>query len=523
MSQIDPNSFLADFFEEASELVDSVEKDVLRLATASSSERSGLLEGVLRDLHTLKGNSGMMGLAELQERVHQLEDEVGEVDPEIQPTVDHLLAGVDEVRDLLTATRERGGEADTPPDLGSGGSRSRLTSSVRISFTPLDALVDRLMEVVIFRNRLAEVVARGLREAGSSEGLQRWREASRSEAALAKILEQLRSEVMALRMVPLDGVLERLRRIVHDESQARHRQVELRVEGGETPVDKALLELASEALGHLVRNAVIHGIEDPESRKKLGKPEVGRLEIAARVQSEELVIRVEDDGGGIDLAALRRRATAQGQLPEGPHSLFDVVFLPGVSSQSATDLGAGRGMGLAAVQEAVKRQGGHIEVDSQPGVGTRFDLYLPLVVSITRALLLAADGEQYALPVGAALETLTLSPGQRHEIQEAGVLRWRGRTLPLLDLGIHFGTRREPRQEGHIVVLEVAERLRGLVVDELLGLREIVVKSLDAEVVGRPLGILGSTVLGDGRAVLILDPPGLMEARVTREGKEARG
>jgi two-component system chemotaxis sensor kinase CheA len=514
MTRIDPHSFLADFLEEASELVDTVEQGLLHLPVAPGGEREGILESVLRDLHTLKGNAGMMGMSELQSRLHGLEDAVAELDSG-SPDVDTLLPQLDEARELLASVREPEGELGAAAP--GGLSRDRLPASVRVSFTALDALVDRLMEVVIFRNRLADALESRLKLASSPQARQVWRELSQAETALAKTLDRLRGEIMVLRMVPLVGVFERLRRVVHDESRARGKLVEFRVEGGRTPVDKALLELASEALGHLVRNAVVHGVEDPETRERRGKPPVGRLEIAAEVRSDELVIRVEDDGAGIDVEALNRRAASQGLLPEGPTHLFEVVFLPGVSSQADADLGAGRGMGLAAVQEAVKRQGGHIEVSSRPGEGTRFDLFLPLVVSITGALIVVADEEEYALPVAAITETLELVSGQRHEIRDAGVLRWRGRTVPLLDLGTHFGTRREPRREGLVVIVEVGEKLRGLVVDRLEGLREIVVKSLDREVLGQPRGILGSTILGDGRAVLILDPSGLMDAPVGRE------
>lgn len=519
MTKIDPHSFLADFLQEAAELVDTIEGALLRLDEASEEARGELVEQVLRELHTLKGNSGMMGLVELQERVHQLEDAVAELDLD-EPEVDPLLPALDEARELLESTgavhaataAARKEETDKAEGLG-----ERLSDTVRVSFSDLDSLVDRLMEVVVFRNRLRDAVVTGQGETQNAENRQAWSRVSHAETALAKTLEHLRTEVMALRMVPLAGVLERLRRIVHDESGRSGKQVGLDLAGGSTPVDKALLELASEALGHLVRNAVIHGVETPEVREGKGKPPQGRIEVAARVQSEELVIRVQDDGAGIDLETLRERARDQGTMPDGPRELLDVVFLPGVSSQEATDLGAGRGMGLAAVQAAVKRQGGHIEVASEKGRGTRFDLHLPLVVSITGALMLGVDGEEYALPVAAVVETTALSAEQRHEIHGATVLRWRGISLPLLDLGAHFGTSPEPRRDGHVVVIEVGDRLRGLVVDELLGLREVVVKSLDTEFVGNPTGILGSTVLGDGRAVLILDAPSLMETSLGRE------
>lgn len=568
MSPLDRQSFLADFLAEAHELLDRVESALLALPGAEADERPQLVEELGRDLHTLKGNAGLVGLEELQRLAHEMEDAAledaalegaagglaGEPGAGQADDVDPLLARLDEARELLERAATEGAAAAPGPAAAEGEGAS---GSVRVSFAQLDALVERLVEVVIFRNRLHDRVREGLDRTrrtaaeersgdgsgdgsrdGSGDGAERarWQGVLEAEEALAQTLNGLRRQVMELRMIPLEGVLRRLRRLVRSEVEGGaaggaagdggdgSRRVRLELAGGETPVDKALLELASETLGHLVRNAVIHGIEPAGERRRAGKPETGTVRVEAEIQSDDLMISVEDDGRGLDLEALERRARQQAEkqgrrLAPGadPHA---VIFLPGVTSREDTDLGAGRGMGLAAVREAVQRQGGRIEVDSTPGQGTRFRLFLPLVVSILRALLLEVDGEEYALPATAALETLALDDERRHRIRDTGVLRWRGTTLPLLDLGARFGSRQGERRQGsgeagrrrggHAVVMGVGRRRRGLVVDRLLGLQEVVVQGLDP-VLGRPPGVGGSTVLGDGRAVLILDPPGLLE------------
>ncbi|HYU33283.1 MAG TPA: chemotaxis protein CheW, partial [Thermoanaerobaculia bacterium] len=287
------------------------------------------------------------------------------------------------------------------------------------------------------------------------------------------------------------------------------KRVELETAGGDTPLDRALLELASEVLGHLVRNAVVHGLEAPEVRRRRGKPAAGRVWIAADTAAQEVRIDVADDGGGIDPADLQAAARRLGIALAPGESPLPLIFRPGFSTRAGADLSAGRGVGLSAVQEAVARQGGKVEVHSEKGAGTLFRLRLPLSVSIVRALLLACDGEIYGLPLPAVVESVALGDGDIHAINGAGVVRWRGEVIPLLDLGTCFGTAPLRRRQGYAVILAVEEARRALLVDELQGIRELVVKPLDA-LAGQPPGVSGSTVLGNGRAVLILDPTGLV-------------
>jgi two-component system chemotaxis sensor kinase CheA len=189
---------------------------------------------------------------------------------------------------------------------------------------------------------------------------------------------------------------------------------------------------------------------------------------------------------------------------------LSLLFLPGFSTVQNADLSAGRGVGLAAVRQAVARRGGRVEVFSEEGVGTLFRLRLPLSVSITRVLLLASDGEDYVLPLSAAIENVELAPEVVNEINGALVLSWRGNLIPLLDLGYCFGTAADRRRQGYAVVIEVRGVFRAIAVDRIQGIREVVVRGLD-ELAGDPPGVAGTTILGDGMPVLILDPAGLMD------------
>lgn len=491
----------ADFLLDARERLNRLEEVLLAASSAGGADISAWLEEARLQLHTLKGNAGMMGFSRLQTIAHDLEDRVDDLDPR-SPRVDGLLAGVDVFRRELGRIegRPEGGESaleGTPSDLTREG--------VRVPFQTLDGLVDLLGEMVILRNRLADSLAR-CRTGGSEE----WAGVDESHELLGKTLDELRDGVLRLRMVPLRTLFGSLARVVHDESAREGREVRFETEGGETPLDKALLELSSEALGHLVRNAVIHGLESPEERLRAGKPAHGLVRLSAETDAREVRIDVLDDGGGIRRAEVVAVAERRGHRLAPGEDPLSLLFLPGFSTRDGADLSSGRGIGLAAVQKAVNRRGGRIEVFSEEGAGTLFRLRLPLSVSITRALLLASDGEDYALPLSAVVESVPLVAPRVHEVNGASLLDWRGGLIPLLDLGTSFGTAESRRRSGFAVVIEAAGAHRALAADRVHGIREVVVKGLD-RLAGDPPGIAGATVLGDGRAVLILDPTGLMD------------
>lgn len=498
----------ADFLLDAGERLNRLEEVLLAADSDSGEDVSPWLDEARLQLHTLKGNAGMMGFARLQEIAHDLEDRIEELDP-LCLQVDGMLTGVDLFR------RELARIEGVPEEEGSVLERGAVPSDlaregVRVPFKTLDGLVDLLGEMVILRNRLADSLAR-CREAGRvRSNSDEWAGVDESHELLGKTLDQLRDGVLRLRMVPLKTLFGPLARIVHDESAREGKEVRFETAGGETPLDKALLELSSEALGHLVRNAVIHGLEDAEERLRAGKPSRGLLRLSAETDAREVRIDVLDDGGGIRRAEVVAAAERRGHRLAPGEDPLSLLFLPGFSTREGADLSSGRGIGLAAVQKAVNRRGGRIEVFSEEGAGTLFRLRLPLSVSITRALLLASDGEDYALPLSAVVESVPFAAPRVHEVNGAPLLDWRGGLIPLLDLGTSFGTASARRRSGFAVVIEAAGAHRALAADRLHGIREVVVKGLD-RLAGDPPGIAGATVLGDGRAVLILDPTGLME------------
>lgn len=514
MTQTLPEGFeslVGEFTLDAHERLDRVEQLLLGLSALTGETRAGELARAKRELHTLKGNAGMMGLNELQQLAHRMEDElVASADPDTAS----LLDGVDRYRAGLREL-EQPDESSATEGESAAATADQQLSSIRVPFTVLDPLLDLIGEMVIQRNRLAGDIDAGvgldtLAPEYAARSAEAWAEVDLAQEALSHTLDVIQERVMALRMTPLKTVLGSLRRIVHDESQRIGKVAELTTEGGDTPLDKALLEIANEALGHLVRNAVIHGLESPEQRKAAGKPRSGSVLVKASTKNDEVWIEVTDDGAGIDRTRLRALAEKRGVAVDHLADITEVLFESGFTTRESADMGSGRGVGLSAVRDAVQRQSGHVEITSEVGKGTTFLLRLPLSVSIARALLVEVDDEVYALPLTSVVETRRMRAGEGHRVNHAGVYKWRQDVLTLLDLGCHFGTAATSRGEGYVLVVEAAGRRRGLVADHILGAQEVVVKGLDP-IVGHPAGVGGSTVLGDGRPILILDPRKLIE------------
>jgi len=510
------SSLLGDFLLEAQERLGRLE-DLLLAAVDSAEVEPEAVAEIKLQLHTLKGNSGLVGLPELQSLAHELEDLAESLDT-AAPETEELLQGVDRFRSLLPqsapgrGTEERAAPTERATD---------RAASVRVAFSALDALVDLLGEVVIHRNHLADALHQHRGELGAAgRRLAGLETVQRASERLAGTLDQLREGVMGLRMVPLGTLFRPLARLVHDESIRAGKAATFETRGGDTPLDKALLELSSEALGHLVRNAVIHGLETAEERRRAGKGETGLVRLTAEADSREVKIDVLDDGRGISRKVLATEAARRGREIAAGEDLLSLVFVSGFSTLRSADLSAGRGVGLAAVREAVARRGGRVEVFSEEGVGTLFRLRLPLSVSIIRVLLLASDGESYVLPLYSVVESVELVPSKVNEINGALVLSWRGGLIPLVDLGHCFGTSTVRRRVGRAVIIEARGTHRALAVDAIQGIREVVVRGLD-ELAGEHPGVAGTTILGDGKPVLILDTAGLMELSPFVAGRAA--
>jgi len=343
-----------------------------------------------------------------------------------------------------------------------------------------------------------------------------------------RVLNELQHSVMKIRMVPVDQLFRRFPRTVRDVGLQCGKDVELSIRGGQTDLDKSILDAIAEPLTHLVRNAVGHGIESAEERVRAGKRPQGTLRLGAYHQGNQVVIEVSDDGGGIDSDKVRQRALAKGLLnPEqaarlGESDTLDLILQPGFSTaEEITEL-SGRGVGLDVVQSVMTRLKGTVQIETARGRGTTFRLRLPLTLAIIRALMFRVEQRLYALPLNAVAEIARTLEENIHQVEHYDVLQLRDDLLPLLRLGSELpsGTERA-RRKAFVLVIKSGERKFGLVVDALEGEGELVIKALDDQSVTTDL-VSGASILGDGRVVLILNMVALME-RFARGRADANG
>ncbi len=410
-----------------------------------------------------------------------------------------------------------------------GTDPSRRADMVRVDATRLDHAMALVGELALARAEVAIAVsALAIRYRREAEVQQLGAAMSR----LDRNLRELQKTVLGTRLVPVDLLFRRLPRMVREVALARGREVRLVTEGGDTELDKGLVDALAEPLLHVVRNAVDHGLEPPEARVAAGKPREGRLSVAARHVGNQVVVEIEDDGRGIDRAAVGRRALEQGLVSAevlaqmGEAEQFELIFAPGLSTADAVTKVSGRGIGMDVVRQTVERLRGRAQVESTPGTGTRISLRLPLTLAIQKALLVRVGGERYALPLTAVLE-LSRPPAAAFErVEGIEVLRLRDAIVPLLHLGrVVPGSANgsgsvQPGTRPTVAIVTDGERRFGLVVDGLAGEEELVIKALDDRWAATPLAS-GAAVLGDGRAVLILDVAALA-GRLARSGGGGR-
>lgn len=337
----------------------------------------------------------------------------------------------------------------------------------------------------------------------------------------ARVLNDLQRSVMKIRMVPVDQLFRRFPRTVRDVARTTGKDVELVIRGGDTDLDKGILDAIAEPLTHLLRNAIGHGIEASAERTKAGKPAQGTLTLSAYHQGNQVVIEVSDDGHGIDGEKVRQRALAQRLISAEEASrlsdteTFGLILRPGFSTaEEITEL-SGRGIGLDVVQSVLTRLKGTVQIESVPGQGTTFRLRLPLTLAIIRALLFRVDQRLYALPLNTVAEITRTTEADIHEVEHYEVLQLRNDVLPLLRLGAVRGDAAQAAcQKAFVLVVNRGDRKFGLIVDELAGEDELVIKALDDQSITTDL-VSGASILGDGRVVLILNLAALVD-RFTR-------
>jgi two-component system chemotaxis sensor kinase CheA len=417
------------------------------------------------------------------------------------------------------AAAAAGTPADAPHD-----SRHASERSVRVDVDLLDRIMRQVGELVLARNQISA-------HAGQSEDVGLHQTVQR----LSMIVSELQEGVMKTRMQPVEQLWSKLPRVVRDLSSQFHKQVRLDMEGGETELDRSLLEAVKDPLTHLVRNAIDHGLETPETRSAHGKAPTGVLALRAYHEGGQVVLEVGDDGAGIEPSKIAARAVERGLVSAerigamSEREIVDLIFRPGFSTAEVVTNVSGRGVGMDVVRTNVERIGGTVDLLSTPGSGTTFRVKIPLTLAIVPALLVGCSNQRYAIPQANLLEMVQVRPddaqSQLERIEGALVYRLRGKLLPLVHLSEILGFTAggegageegaEPRATS-IVVVQADELLLGIVVDDVFGTEEIVVKPLGQHVKQIPV-YAGATILGDGGVALILDVIGLASAAQVQE------
>ncbi len=389
--------------------------------------------------------------------------------------------------------------------------RAAEARAVKVDTGKLDHLVDMVGEMVIAQSMI--------QHDPELQSVNRPR-LLRNLTQLARITDEVQKTAMAMRMMPVEHLFQRMRRVVRDLARKTGKEVEMEITGGETELDRNLVEELSDPLMHMVRNAVDHGIEEPEERSRRGKPATGRLRLKASHKSGYIVIEVGDDGNGLDRRRILEKAIKNGLVPEGEElsddRIYNLIFEPGFSTAAAVTSVSGRGVGMDVVRRHVQKLRGRIEIQSVPGEGSTFFLKLPLTLAILDGLIVGVGKERYIIPLFAVREMLRPEPGSVYTVQNKGEIAMiRGQLLPLVRLHRRFGItpRSEDPTETLLIVAEADNRAFCLMVDELIGKQEVVIKNLGGAMLRNVPGIAGGAILGDGRVGLILDLDRVFEAQ----------
>jgi two-component system, chemotaxis family, sensor kinase CheA len=511
-----------------------------------------LLPPLKSRLHTVKGNSAMMGLGPMESVAHALEDVCALLDREpalrgeevagllvrgsgllielvrtaaTEPNAKPAAQFVKQVRNFLSrsgsrkpATKhsglllERRGSARRASEESAPATDSS-SNVVRVDFRRLDAMLEVLGEGMVEQAAMSEIF-RGLSRKLGPTALA---DLEPAVLALHKTMKRLEGILMETRLLPISTVFGRFPRLVRDLAVANDKRVQVVTSGGDIPLDKAVLDRISEPLVHLLTNAVVHGIEAPAERAAAGKPAESTLDLRATSESGRVVIRIRDDGRGLDESRILAKAQSLGLEtdPGDPDQVRSLIFLPGFSTAEQVSSLAGRGIGLHVVANSVHELGGTIEVDSRPGQGVTFTLTLPLTLAILRSLIVEVDRERYAVPLSHVAATVRTAPDSIHQVNQKGVALWRGDLIHVSDGGALLGTGSGPGTfRKFYVVISMGGRRRGILVDRLIGHQDIVVKSLDPTL-GRPEVVSGTTILGDGKVVCILDAARILDQRIS--------
>lgn len=547
---------IAVFRDQSLQILDEMAQDLLAIEASRADAEA--MSRLRRGAHTIKGDSACVGLSGIAQVAHKIEDMFDSVlcgDTKVdRRSADVILEGLDALKkaiegpelsdvaaetanglvDALTKVQreaEAGASgqymvdhqtaarpAPTPsPRADAEGPSKTRRGFVRVEAAKIDALLNLAGEMVIARSVLSQLGPE-LELAIPRNGMvERFSGAS---SQMGKLIAELQKSVLKMRMVTIDHVFRRFARPMRELAAEHGKEFDLHISGSETELDRALVELVSEPLLHLLRNAVDHGLENIEERRNAGKPESGRLAMRAYHEGNQIVIEVSDDGRGIDPTAVRKKALEAGVLTKRDaeritdQEAVELIFVQGLSTAKKVTQLSGRGIGASAVKAAIEQLRGSVAVKTEVGVGTCFTLRMPLTLAIIKALLFTASGQLFALPILAVSEIARAERSEIVQLNGIEAYRLRERFISLVRPGVVLSFDRRRGGSGaslrgeaknfFVVVLSTGDKAYGIVADELMGEQELVIKPLDTRWVQNE-ALAGASVLGDGRVVLIMD------------------
>lgn len=456
------------------------------------------------------------GVADDGVRVFALETSAAIPETPIAPPV------VDEVVPSPTPTPAPIQDEVDLVDASTAMSLRSISQTVRVDLERLDVLMNLVGELALVQANLSGSLesVRAIRGAADVS-----RELQTHLRTMDRKLSLLQQSILDVRMVPLGQVFDKLARVVRKLGREAGKDIRLVITGAETELDKLIVEELSDPLMHMIRNCIDHGIETETERTSLGKGATGHIELRAFQKGNRVVIEVEDDGRGMDWRLIRDKAVSRGLIGEvesremSRQEVIDLIFVPGFSTKDTATEVSGRGVGMDVVKTNIARLSGLIDVDTAPGRGSKFAITLPVTLAIIQALVIQTAKQTFCIPLNSVLESIMVSEADIETVEGHEVVSLRGKTLPILHLSRIFGLQTHYRYLDpariYVVIVGLAQHRVGIVVDELLGQQDVVIKPLGRALRGVP-GIAGATELGGGRTVLLLDVSVLVEEALGR-------
>jgi len=492
--------------------------DEIDVSKLSPEELDAVLERLVEDINTPPGEEEAKSKEEAKEAKEEKKEEPKEEAKETKEEKKEeksVPAQKETTQPAKKETTQPTAQQQAKKDTAKKQLINTKEQTIRVDVKRLDQLMNLIGELVLAKNRLIKIY-NDVEE--RYEGEKFLEELNQVVSSISIVTTDLQIAVMKTRMLPIGKVFNKFPRLVRDLARELGKKVRLIIEGEETELDKSIIEEIGDPLVHMIRNAIDHGIEPPEERKRLGKPEEGTIWLRAYNEGNMIVIEIKDDGRGMDPEKLKQKAIEKGIItPTEAENMSDkeafmLIFKPGFSTAEKVTNVSGRGVGMDVVKTNIEKLNGIIEVDSVLGKGTTFKLKIPLTLAIIQALLVASQEDLFAVPLSNVIETVRIVEEDIYTIEGKSVLKLRDEVLPLVNMADIFEIEKilEPDKYLYVVILGLGATKVGLIVDRFIGQEEIVIKSLGEFLKGLP-GIAGATIRGDGRVTLIVDVASLMK------------